>query len=349
MALVSAIVPCFNEREHIDACLESLTHFELPTGDELEMLVIDGDSTDETPKLVEEWTRRDPRIRLMRNPSRYSPHAMNIGVTAARGEYIARIDAHSVYPRDYLRLCLETIRRTGADNVGGTCVTLPRGEGYGASVVQALTTHKFGVGDSGFRTAAPEGPTDTVPYGFFRRNVFDRVGRYDERLIRAQDYEFNRRIRKHGGTIWINPAIHLAYYQQPTIHAFLSKQIALEAPYNAYLWYAAPYAFAPRHAVTAVFAVGVLGGIALLPFVTWIRWTFVGVMALYGVLAVLSAIQQAQRFREWRHVVVLPAGFFAYHFLHGVGVLWGLLRLATRTAPVMRHTALVHRSARAHT
>jgi hypothetical protein len=250
------------------------------------------------------------------------------------GEYIMRLDAHTVYPKDYFALTLETALRTNADNTGGAVATLRRGEGYQSALVQALTTHKFGVGDSGFRTDAAEGPADTVPYGFFKREIFSRVGLFDERLLRAQDYEMNRRIIANGGTIWMNPDIRVHYYQQPDLKSFIRKQIVHEAPYNAYMWHVAPYSFTPRHAVTGVFAAGVLLGLTLSPFFAPIRWMFLAVMALYFILAIVSGIQQAIRYKEWRHAIFAPPAFFLFHFTHGLGVLAGLARLATGTAPV---------------
>jgi succinoglycan biosynthesis protein ExoA len=334
--LVSLLIPCYQERAFIEACLTSVRSFELASDVELEILVLDGMSTDGTRDIVNSFARRDPRISLVDNPRRIQSTALNIGIRRARGELIVRLDVHSNYPSNYLRLCIETSGRTGADNVGGVASTLPRGAGYEASLVQALTTHRFGVGDSGFRVGAAEGPSDTVPYGCFRRQTFERVGGFDERLVRAQDYEMNRRIANAGGVIWLNPAIQLQYYQQPTLRAFFRKQIEHEAPYNAYLWYVAPYAFAPRHAVTGVFAFGVLAGVLLSPLVSWIEVAFLVTMTAYAFLAVISAVQQAMRYRRLRHVLFLPFCFFGYHFLHGLGVLYGLARLATRTAPVQR-------------
>jgi len=336
--LISIIIPCRNEEAFIDACLESVVAFEVPDGCRTEILVIDGESEDRTPEILAAWDERQTNLRVLRNPDRYQSFAFNLALEQARGEWIVRLDAHSTYPSDYLGLCLETARRTGADNVGGTLITLPGGESYQARLVQALTTHRFGVGDSGFRTGAGEGPADTVPFGFFRREVFDRIGRMDERLIRAQDYEFNRRILDAGGKVWMNPAIRIFYRNQPTLAAFYRKQVTREAPYNAWLWYVAPYAFTPRHAVTGLFAAGVLGGLVLSPLSPLIAALFAGVMALYLVLALGAAVQQAARYRDIRHILVLPLLFFLYHFLHGLGVLWGLLRLATGTAPVQRRT-----------
>ena len=336
MHSVSILIPCYEERNFIRPCLESIAGFKLPEGTEVEVLVLDGMSTDGTRELVVEFAAVDTRFHLVDNPNRTQSAALNLGVSLARGEFIMRLDAHSVYPSDYLALTLETAIRTGSDNTGGVVSTLRRGDGYQSALVQALTTHRFGVGDSGFRTDAPEGETDTVPYGCFKREVFERLGLFDERLIRAQDYEMNRRIIAAGGKVWMNPHIQVQYFQQPDLRSFIRKQVFYEAPYNAYLWYLAPYAFTPRHAITGVFAAGVLAGIVVSPYSAVIRWTFLAVMSLYAILAIASGIQQAVRFSEPRHAIFAPLGFFLYHFLHGVGVLMGLARLATRTAPVQR-------------
>lgn len=337
MVSVSILIPCLNEFHFVRGCLASVLEFNMPEGTELlEVLVIDGGSTDGTPDIVREIAASDARVQLLNNPGRIQSTALNIALRVASGDYVLRLDAHSSYPTNYLALALETSLRTGCENVGGLFVTQMRGSGYGASLVQALTTHKFGVGDAGYRTGAQEGPADTVPYGFFRRELFDRIGLFDERLVRAQDYEMNQRILAAGGCVWRNPAIHVKYYAQPDLYSFIRKQILHEAPYNAYLWYLAPYAFAVRHAITGVFAVGVLGGLILSPLSVTIRLIFLTVMAAYFAIAVGSAIQQAIRYREPRHVLFLPLAFFLYHFLHGVGLLAGLVRLLTRTAPVQK-------------
>ena len=337
MVSVSILIPCLNEFAFIRGCLASVLGFDTPDGTEIrEILVIDGGSADGTRDLVNDMAMSDQRINLLNNPGRIQSTALNIALRVATGDYVLRLDAHSSYPANYLALALDTSVRSGCENVGGLFITQPRGADYRAAVVQALTTHKFGVGDAGFRTGAKEGPADTVPYGFFRREVFDRVGLFDERLVRAQDYEMNKRIAAAGGCIWRNPLIQVNYYAQPDLVSFLKKQIIHEAPYNAYMWYLAPYSFAARHAVTGVFAAGVLGGLILTPISPTLRIVFLSVMGLYFTIAVASAIQQAIRYREPRHAIALPVAFFLYHFLHGVGLLGGLLRLIAGTAPVQR-------------
>ena len=336
MEVITVIVPTRNEEGYVVACIDSILAFEMPADCRMEVLVMDGQSEDRTRELVQSKYGADARVRLIDNPGRIQSCAMNNGIERSEGGWILRLDAHTHYPRNYLRLCHETAKRTGAANVGGICITHPGGDTYQARLVQALTTHKFGVGDSGFRTGAAEGPADTVPFGFFARDLFRHIGLFDERLVRAQDYEFNRRIIASGRTVWLNPAIQSEYYNQARLAKFYRKQVVLEAPYNAYMWYLAPYAFAPRHAVTGVFALGMLGGLALSPLTPWIAWPFAGVMGLYVVLAILSALQQAVRFRQPVHALTLPFCFFGFHFLHGLGVLAGLIKLATGTAPVQK-------------
>jgi glycosyltransferase involved in cell wall biosynthesis len=333
---VAIVIPCRNEEAYIEACLESVLRFEVPADTALEVMVYDGGSTDQTPQIVERFAAAHPEVRLFRNPRRYQAAAVNLAVTASTADFFLWLGAHTQFPRDYVQRCLATADRTGADVVGGFCITQPGGTGYGAQLVQAMTTHKFGVGDSGFRTGAKEGPVDTVAYALFRARVFAQVGLLDERLVRAQDYEFNQRVRRAGLTIWFDPEIRCSYHNQASLGAFYRKQIILEAPYNAYMWWIAPYSFAPRHAITGVFALGVLGGLGLAPLTPWIAWPFAGVMALYALLAIASAVQQAVRYRQPWHLVALPCCFFAFHFLHGLGVLAGLVRLASRTSPVQR-------------
>lgn len=134
----------------------------------------------------------------------------------------------------------------------------------------------------------------------------------------------------------MNPQIKVRYYQQPDMPSFIRKQVAHEAPYNAYLWYLAPYAFTLRHAVTGMFAAFIIVGLALSIFSSAARWIFAAVMILYMTFAVIAGVQQALRYREPRHAVFAPFAFLVYHFLHGAGVLIGFAKLAAGTAPVQR-------------
>jgi len=334
--IITILIPCRNEEKHIRNCIESVLNFDIPAEVETEILLIDGQSTDDTRNIIYEYAQYHPNIRLIDNPGLIQASALNIGIKEAKGRFILRLDAHSNYPTDYLSKIYETYKRTKAENVGGVFLTQPGNNTYSAQVVQALTTHKFGVGNAGFRTGAGEGPADTVPYGFYRKDIFTKIGLFDERLVRAQDYEFNRRIIKSGGKIWRNPEIKVFYYNQSSISAFLKKQIFLEAPYNVYMWYLAPYTFAPRHAITGVFVFGLISGVFLSFYSDLIKYTFISIMLVYFILAILSSLHQALRYKKIQHIVALPIGFFLFHFMHGVGLWIGVLRLVFRTAPILK-------------
>lgn len=331
---LSIIIPCRNEEEYIERCIKSILAFEKLNEISHEIFFVDGMSTDRTIEILLDYSVQFENIRILNNPKLIQAAALNIGIARASGKYILRLDAHSEYPSDYLLKIIKTAKRTNADNVGGIFITKPGGNTYNAYLVQALTTHKFGVGDSGFRTGAREGKTDTVPYGYFKREIFEKYGGFDERLVRAQDYEFNRRIIINGGKIWQNPDIRISYFNQPTLWEFLRKQFFKEAPYNVYMWYLAPYTFTYRHAITGVFTLGVIVGFILSFFSIVFKWIYISVLILYFLLAVISSIQQAIRYRKIVHIFVLPISFFLFHFIHGIGLIKGAIKLMFGVSPV---------------
>ncbi len=336
MTLISIIIPCRNESKFIGKCLDSVLSFKLPDHIDTEIFVIDGKSVDDTIVQVQKKINENPqkKIKIVENSKMFAAYAINIGIQHSSGDYILRLDAHSVYPENYLSLCYETSIATSADNVGGIVITLPGSNKYAAKLVQALTTHKFGVGDSGFRVGMAEKQADTVPYGFFRRTIFDKIGFFDERLIRAQDYEFNRRIGYIGGKVWLNPQIQIQYFNQPSLYAFYKKQFYKEAPYNAYMWSLAPYAFTLRHAVTGIFTLSILMGIIISSLFPFLWYLFFSVLSLYFLLAFLSAIQQVRKFKEPFFCILLPFCFFLFHFIHGLGLLTGIVKLLFKKSPV---------------
>jgi glycosyltransferase involved in cell wall biosynthesis len=330
MPSVTVILPCRNEVDFIDRCLASVLAQE-GAGD-FEVLVVDGRSDDGTRERLAAWDDGDPRVTVIDNPERIVPTALNLGIRASAAPVIVRMDVHSRYPSDYLARCLATLEATGADNVGGVLITHARGDGFAARLVQAVSTHRFGVGASNFRVGGRSGPVDTVPFGCFPREVFARLGGFDERLVRNQDFEFNARIRAAGGTVWLDPAIRLEYFNQPTVTG-LYRQAVRTGRWNVWTWVLAPYAFRRRHAVPMLFAAFVLvfGGAALLW--TPIRPPVLGVAALYLALALVAAVQQGLRMRAPGVAALLPLAFTGYHLAYGFGSLGGLGLLLLGRAP----------------
>lgn len=335
---VSIIIPCRNEEKYIKSCLISVLNFKDIQKISNEIIIIDGESTDSTVDIINDFINSNSlnTIKVIKNPDKFQAVGLNLGITEAKGDYILRLDAHSIYPEEYLSKLLETAKRTDAENVGGLVITKPYNSSYKAQIVQAVTTHKFGVGNSGFRVGAKEGEVDTVPYGFFKKEVFQKNGLFNTLLIRGQDYEFNRRIKHNGGKIWLNPDIVLDYYNQPNMSKFLKKQFYKEAPYNVYMWYLAPYTFAYRHSITGVFAISVIIGLVLSFFFNWARLLFLVVMGIYFLLAFLSAFQQAVRYKKVLHIFTLPVSFFLYHFIHGLGIWVGITKLLFKISPVQK-------------
>lgn len=206
---VSIVMCVLNEERHIEDAVRHALDQDHPGP--LEVVVALGPSRDATDRIVEGLAAADPRVRWVHNPSPTgaTPAGLNVAVAATRHPVVVRIDGHALLPRDYVRVAVETMRRTDADNVGGVMAA----EGvtpFEQAVARAMTS-RLGVGNAAFHTGGEEGPADTVYLGVFRRTALDRVGGYDVAFLRAQDWEMNLRIRRTGGLVWFNPALRVSY------------------------------------------------------------------------------------------------------------------------------------------
>ncbi len=210
---VSVIIPIKNESEKIVDCLKQLISQKYPQ-DKLEILVIDGMSDDSTRDIVNDYlisVRQHSSIRMLDNPRGQRASALNIGIAAAKGEVICRIDARTIIPPDYIPKCVETLIRTGADNVGGVVGTLSKTPTQRA--IGLAMSHPFGVGNAQFRLGKQSGFVDTVYPGCFRKRVFDKVGLFDEGApIISEDSDMNQRIRDAGGKVYLSKEIVVYYY-----------------------------------------------------------------------------------------------------------------------------------------
>ena len=215
--VVSVIVPCRNEESFIAASLESILGNTYPKG-RVEILVVDGLSEDGTRSIVSHYVAQHPAVRLLDNVGKTTPRALNVGIAAATGDIIMRMDAHATYPPDYIAGLVEWLGKSGADNVGGVCMTLPANDSPVARAIARGLSHPFGVGTSYFRigTSTPRW-VDTVFGGCYRRDVFARIGLFDEQLIRNQDDEFNHRLIARGGRILLVPDVVSYYYPRSSL------------------------------------------------------------------------------------------------------------------------------------
>ena len=200
---VSVIVPVRNEQRYLRRCLDAVLAQDYPT-DRLEIFVVDGCSTDGSRAIVADLARVHPHLKLLDNPARGIPQALNIGILAARGSIIVRVDGHAVVDRDYIRSCVRTLTSTGADNVGGPMRS--KGLGFWGQAIARAMASPFGRPAS-FHHATTPRDVDTVFLGAFRRETLGRVGLFDESIFCNEDYELNYRIRRAGGRVHFTPEI----------------------------------------------------------------------------------------------------------------------------------------------
>ena len=209
---ISIIIPTYNEGKYVGDCLNSLTEqtFDLKNA---EVFIVDGNSNDDTLKVVKTFEEKLP-LKIFFNEKRKATYALNTGIKHSAGDYIIRLDAHSVYEKDYLERCVFYLDNTDAMNVGGVAIT--KGRGLFGNINADILSSKFGVGNSKFRTDSKSGYVDTVPFGAFKREVFEKVGYFNEKLSRSEDNDINSRIRKSGGKVYLASDIRFTYYCRNT-------------------------------------------------------------------------------------------------------------------------------------
>lgn len=319
---VSIIVPCRNEARYIAACLDSILAAAYPP-EQLEVLVVDGMSDDGTREIIARYHDAQPHIRVLDNAARIVPTAMNIGIRAASGDVIMRMDAHVVYPPEYVPRLVQALLETGVDNVGGCMVTLPAD---GTAVAQAIAMamgHPFGVGNAHFRIGAREARlVDTVPFGCYRRDVFQRVGLFDEELVRNQDDEFNNRLRGDGGRVLLLPDIVCYYYARGSFRQ-VARMFYQYGAFKPLVARKVGHVTTLRQLVPAAFVAGLAG--SLLAGIIWppAWWAAAAIAGTYT-LGVLACAARVVRSHGLRCAAAMAAVFPIIHGSYGFGFLRGL-------------------------
>jgi succinoglycan biosynthesis protein ExoA len=327
--LVSVIVPCRNECHYIETCLRSILDQVVPTGG-MEVLVIDGMSDDGTCEILHRIAETDSRVRLIDNPRRITPVALNLGITNARGQIIVRMDAHTEYSKDYVLKCVETLLQTGADNVGGPART--NAVGYIQRAIAAAHHSPFSSGGAAFHNVNYEGEVDTVFYGCWRKDKLIEIGLFDEELIRNQDDELNYRITKSGGRLWQSPQIRCWYSPRNSLVG-LFKQYFQYGYWKVRVIQKHDRPASLRHLVPVVFVLGLaLGWLPGLLYPS-LGALYVGLTITYGMLCVSFSIKTASN-AGWNILPILPVVFFIYHVSYGAGFAAGLINFhALRRVP----------------
>jgi glycosyltransferase involved in cell wall biosynthesis len=321
--IVAIIIPTLNEERFIARCLESVL---AQTFDALQMdiMVLDGGSTDQTVSIVEQMAAQYPNIRLITNPKRYQSAAFNLGVASSDAPYIIRLDAHVTYDEQYIARCIDLLRNHPEfGNVGGICEILPQNESLIARANALLNHLKFGIGGADFRVGTQAQETDSVPFGAFPRKVVEQVGGMREDLVRGEDNEYNSRIRKAGYIVWLDPSIRSTYYARPTLGSSC-KQMYANGVSIGQLFYIDRQAIGLRHLVPLAFVLTLTESALLAVFSIYGLYLLAAVLGAY-ILAALAADIDACRKYGWDYIFILPVLFFCVHVSYGVGTMVGLL------------------------
>ncbi len=312
--LVSIVLPIRNEADHIDACIGRLLDQDYPR-ERMEIIVVDGMSDDGTRDRLRalQAASRHVAIRVIDNPAMIVPTALNLAIQAARGDVIVRMDGHTTPATDYVSGCVAALTTSGAANVGG--VIEPTGLTPMGEAIAIVTSHPLGVGDAKYRTGAAAGSVDTVPFGAFRRDVFQRVGLFDESMVRNQDGEMNVRIRRAGETIYLDPAIRSVYTPR-------SDLMSLWRQYLQYGWWRVetlrrhPTSLRWRQAIpptfaTALVVLGLLGFVWPVAAAAWVSM----VVIYAAVVGAVSVRMRTERATPGR----IAVAFAIVHLAWGLG------------------------------
>ena len=319
----AVIIPTLNEEKFIGGAIKSVVEQVFPFED-IDLIVVDGGSTDKTVEIVESIISEYPNVRLLNNPQKIQSAAFNIGVAASDAPYILRLDAHVLYDKRYISKAiarLETVKYVG--NVGGCLITKPSEESFQAKANAIVNQVRFGIGGAAFRVGASYGEVDSVPFGAFPRTVIESVGGMREDLPRGEDNEFNTRIRRAGYKIIFDPEIISTYFARPTISASCHQMYANGVSVG-HLIHVAPYSVSLRHCVPFMFVMSLIISV-LLACLYPIGWIMLGVLfGLYFLANIVASILACIRF-GWNYIIILPVMFFAIHISYGMGTLVGLI------------------------
>lgn len=322
---VSIIIPCYNEEKTIQKVLTAILKQTYPV-DKLEVLIADGFSGDKTREKIAEFQKNHPELAIttLDNPKQIIPAGLNIAIQAAQGEYIVRMDAHSEPNPMYIENTLQLLQEGNADNVGGIWKILPSSNHWIAQSIAAAASHPFGVGDAFYRFATEGRYVDTVPFGGFKKELIDRIGMFDESLLTNEDYEFNTRIREHGGKIWLEPDIQSNYYARETFRQ-LASQYWRYGYWKFRMLVRYPQSIKMRQAMPPLFVLSLLG-LGLLSLFWMPARILLGIEGLLYFLVLLGGSwQEAQRRKQWFLLLGMPLAIMIMHIVWGSGFLVSLL------------------------
>jgi glycosyltransferase involved in cell wall biosynthesis len=319
---VSVIIPCRNEEDFIRIILENLEEQDYPKN-QWEVFIVDGRSDDRTAQIITEYLQGRQWLTLLDNPLKIVPAALNLAIRQSKGDIIIRMNAHAQYPENYISMLVKNLNELNADNVGGVWITVPGADTVMAKAIAIATASIFGVGNADYRTGSKNiKQVDTVPFGCYPRHVFDRIGLFDTDLVRTEDDEFNARLLKNGGKIFLIPSIKIKSFARSTLSK-ISKmfyQYALFKPLaNVKIGFPATWRqLVPLFLLASLIVSGILG--LLFKNLSWCFFLIAG-SYLAGVFAVSFLLSLKHKGMLFPYLLVI---FPSIHFSYAFGYAWGI-------------------------
>jgi glycosyltransferase involved in cell wall biosynthesis len=323
---ISIIIPCRNEERYIEQCLTSLINSTYPK-ESFEVLVVDGMSGDDTRRIIENYHTTYHFIHLIDNPERTTPHALNRGIRHAKGDYIIILSAHADYPPNYCEKLVTSSITLNADCTGPLLKTKTIHKSNSSNAIINALSDPFGVG-SRFRTGATViTEVDTVAFGCYSKKTFEKYGLFDERLIRNQDIELNKRITRGGGKIYLLPDVQCTYYARET-YIDLAKNNYQNGYWNILTAYytGTLRSLSLRHFVPLGFVLALIVPILLSPLYTPMLCMSITVALLYLALIGWRA-SRIKKNTTWTHQLW---AFISLHFSYGFGSIGGIIALTKK-------------------
>lgn len=323
LPFVSALLVTRNEQDYIEIALMSYVNQDYPK-DRYEIIVVDGGSTDKTLDIVEaikeKYETDEFKISIMNNPKHILASGWNIGIKAAKGEYVIRIDAHAKAYPDFIRKSVETMGNVDAACVGGKLITKTI-QGNNETISKVLSS-PFGVGNSSFRVSEKAGFVDTAVYGLYKKRIIDEVGFFNEKYARNQDLQMHSRIRKAGYKFYFNPDIRCEYYARNTVKKMI-KQAFGNGKWNMVLLKEDRSGLSIRHLIPFAFVLFIIAS-TLLGFFYKPIWFFeIAVLILHLILGIIFGIKAKAKGIE---IIEMPLLFFLLHFSYGMGYISGIIK-----------------------
>jgi len=316
----SIIMPVYNEADYIEQSIMSVINNEW--GDtSYELILVDGGSEDGTVEKIKKLQKKYNNLVLLKNPKRIAPTAMNIGIEASKGRYIFVVSAHAFYEKGYFVKLLNALKTLQADLVGPVLRTDTLKNDATATAIVNVLSDKLGVG-SAFRSGVAQvEEVDTVPFGCYRKEVFDTIGLYDERLVRNQDIELNKRLKRAGGKIYLVPDISCTYYARETFGA-LARNNFENGRWNILTaWHTGRLgSLSLRHYIPLLFVLGLL-----LPLFCCAGLSVA--MALVYIVVIAVRSYQIKKKTTWLHQMV---AFVVLHISYGLGEMAGLAEVVKK-------------------